>query len=68
MIKLNVVFHNSQKEYLDSLANDLGIKKSELARASLMVGLDTIAQIASQDIKEARKYSLVNDAKGKECI
>lgn len=68
MKPLNVVFHNSQKEFIASLSSDINVTRSELCRAAMVVGLDTIAQLASQDTKEAARYVAVNDALSKKEI
>lgn len=65
MKPLNVAFHSSQKEFIASLSDDISVTRSELCRAAMVIGLDTIAQLAAQDKKEAARYVAVNDALSK---
>lgn len=66
MKPLNVVFSDQQKEFIDSLASDLGVTKSTLSRAAMQVGLDTIAQVTEQSKKEGKRYTIVNEAISKD--
>lgn len=67
MKPLNVVFPENQKEFIESLASDIGVSKSVLSRAAMQVGLDTIAQLTAQDKSEGKRYTLINEAVSKDC-
>lgn len=49
MKKIEVLYSESQRLKLEDLMDALGIKKTEMARAAMYLGLNQIQEIAARD-------------------
>lgn len=65
MKPLNVNFPDQQKEIIQSISDDTKLPKSQVARAAMTIGLNSISQVLTADKLEGLEFIITEDAKSR---
>lgn len=65
MKMLGVKFSESQHLQMDDISTELGMSKTDIARAALYIGLNEIKAIASKDTDRGIEFASLNAVKAK---
>lgn len=66
MKKLEILFGEKQHLNISDLMDNLGVKKSDLSRAAMQLGLMQIKELAARNTESAQELVAMNDFKAKQ--